>query len=114
MENVLVTLEERMRGADPAMPLHKRLRDAIQGAIVDNVLKAGSTLPSERTLAETLSLSRVTVRKAIESLVEEGLVHRRHGARTEVGSRVEKSPRCEPWIQLPSCSICRVCWLRLL
>lgn len=91
MDGVLEKLEERMGRADPAIPLHKRLRDAIQGAIVDNVLKAGSTLPSERTLSESLSLSRVTVRKAIESLVEEGLVHRRQGARTEVGSRVEKS-----------------------
>ena len=42
-------------------------------------------------LAVALSLSRVTVRKAIEGLVEEGLLRRRHGSKTEIGSRVEKS-----------------------
>ncbi|RYG79390.1 MAG: GntR family transcriptional regulator, partial [Alphaproteobacteria bacterium] len=80
-----------MGASDSAVPLHRQLKDAIESAIVDNALRPGGTLPGERTIAEALSLSRVTVRKAIESLVEDGLVLRRHGARTEVRSRVEKS-----------------------
>lgn len=91
VERLLERLKRDMAGPGSAVPLHKQLRDAIEGAIVDNQLRPGGTLPGERVLAEALSLSRVTVRKAIETLVEEGLVHRRHGARTEVGSRVEKS-----------------------
>ena len=91
MVSLLEKLKDGMKSSDPAVPLHKQLKDAIQGAIVDNIVRPGGTLPGERTIAEALSLSRVTVRKAIETLVEEGLVHRRHGARTEVGSRVEKS-----------------------
>ncbi|KKX33203.1 GntR family transcriptional regulator [Rhizobium sp. LC145] len=73
------------------VPLYKQLKTAIETAIRSNALKAGATLPGERVIAETLSLSRVTVRKALALLEEEGLLNRRHGARTEIGSRVEKS-----------------------
>lgn len=80
-----------MGGAGAGAPLHKQLRAAIEAAIVGGQLKQGAVLPGERVVAEALSLSRVTVRKAIDALVEEGLLRRRHGSRTEVGSRVEKS-----------------------
>ena len=80
-----------MDAIDLSAPLHRRLRAVIENAVKAGFLKPGAVLPSERVLAERLSLSRVTVRKAIEPLVTEGLLHRRHGARTEVGSRVEKS-----------------------
>ena len=91
MDSLLGKLRNDMSAADPVVPLYKQLKDAIERAIVENVLKPGGTLPGERAIADALSMSRVTVRKAIETLVEEGLVQRRHGARTEVGSRVEKS-----------------------
>lgn len=91
MDSLLEQLKRSLDGASADIPLHKRLRSAIEEAVRTNVLKSGAVLPGERVIAEALSLSRVTVRKAIESLVEEGLVHRRHGAKTEVGSRVEKS-----------------------
>ena len=91
VDNLLGKLRDHMGASDPGVPLHRQLRDAIEQAIVSNAIRPGNGLPGERTIAEALSLSRVTVRRAIESLVEEGLVHRRHGARTEVGSRVEKS-----------------------
>jgi GntR family transcriptional regulator len=73
------------------LPLYKRLKRAIEQLILASRLKPGEVLPGERTLAEALSLSRVTVRKCIEGLVEEGLLRRRHGSKTEIGSRVEKS-----------------------
>ncbi len=75
----------------PDVPLYKRLKSALESAIRSNALKAGGVLPGERVLAESLSLSRVTVRKALSLLEEEGLLNRRHGFKTEVGSRVEKS-----------------------
>lgn len=91
MDTLLNKLKRDMESADPVVPLHRQLRSAIEAAIADNSLRPGAPLPGERTVADALSLSRVTVRKAIDALVEEGLLHRRHGARTEVGSRVEKS-----------------------
>jgi GntR family transcriptional regulator len=55
------------------------------------VLGPDEALPPERDLAEEFSVSRITVRKALDGLVNEGLLTRRHGAGTFVASRVEKN-----------------------
>ena len=48
-------------------------------------------LPPERDLAEMLNVSRITVRKAIDELVEDGLLIRKQGSGTFVSNRVEKN-----------------------
>ena len=88
---LLAYLKSEIASTGVDVPLHKRLRSAIEAAILGNRLKSGAVLPGERVMADALSLSRVTVRKAIEALAQEGLLRRRHGSKTEVGSRVEKS-----------------------
>lgn len=47
---------------------------------------SGKTIPSERDLSEAYKLSRTTVRRAIESLVEEGILERRPGSGTFVSA----------------------------
>lgn len=83
-----------------AGPRYMRLQKLIRNAVDSRRLAAGSALPSERDLCEEYSLSRVTIRKAIDGLVEEGLLERRQGAGTFVSEnplkgsaagRVEKS-----------------------
>jgi GntR family transcriptional regulator len=88
---LLESLRHNLASEDGAMPLYKRLRAAIAGMVAAGTLKPGQVLPGERTLAEELSLSRVTVRKSVEALVEDGLLRRRHGSKTEIASHVEKS-----------------------
>lgn len=80
-------------GRAPARVGHAylRLRQSIQQAIETGALESGQPLPSERDLAAQLSLSRVTVRKAIAGLVEDGLLIQRHGAGTYVAERIVKS-----------------------
>jgi GntR family transcriptional regulator len=55
------------------------------------MLGTDDALPPERDLAEELGVSRITVRKAIEGLVKEGLLVRRQGSGTFVSNRVEKN-----------------------
>ena len=76
---------------DSSEPLYRQLGRALKGAIDASALKRGSVIPSERDLSTSLGLSRVTVRKAIEGLVSDGLLDRRQGAKTVVSSRLEKS-----------------------
>ena len=71
-------------------PLYQRLQLALRGAIESGLLGAEEALPPERDLAADFALSRITVRKALDGLVGEGLLIRRQGAGTFVAGRVEK------------------------
>ncbi|OLP58861.1 GntR family transcriptional regulator [Xaviernesmea oryzae] len=96
-DNLLVAeIERALAEASAEGPLYKRLKSALEQAIrgggrAGDALRAGAVLPGERVLAAELGLSRVTVRKALSLLDEEGLISRRQGSRTEIGARVEKS-----------------------
>ena len=88
---LLADLKRQLQTGDTNVPLHRRLKRALESAMTSNELKRGAVLPSERVLSDALGISRVTVRKSIEALEEAGLLRRRHGAKTEVVSPVEKS-----------------------
>ena len=80
-------------GEVTAGPLYLRLKALIQSAIHDGRLRANDALPSEREIASLLEISRVTVRKALTDLVEEGVLTQRRGSGTFVTSsatRVEQ------------------------
>jgi GntR family transcriptional regulator len=68
-----------------------RVRRSLQKMIETGSIEPGHALPSERELAKLLSLSRVTVRKAIAGLADDGLLTQRHGAGTFVADRIVKS-----------------------
>lgn len=72
-------------------PLYRKIVAAIERMIAAGKLKRGALLPSERDLEGRLGVSRVTVRKALDVLIAEGVIRRRQGSRTEVTARVEKS-----------------------
>jgi GntR family transcriptional regulator len=78
---------ERLRAAG-AGPLYLKLRLVIEAAVAEGVLKPGDALPTEREIAEQGGISRVTVRKALDELVEAGLLLRRHGSGTFVARRI--------------------------
>lgn len=65
-------------------PAYLQLRDQLEREIRSGRLGPGSALPSERELSDSLSLSRMTVRRAFEELVAEGLVEQRQGSGTFV------------------------------
>ena len=77
--------------ADNALPLYQQLQRALREAIEKRLLDADDALPAERDLAERFGVSRITVRKAIDGLVGEGLLVRQHGSGTFVRPRVEKN-----------------------
>jgi GntR family transcriptional regulator len=78
---------------DPS-PLYLKVMRAIRLAIEQNLFEPDSALPPERELAELFGVSRITVRKALADLAEQGLLHRRQGAGNFVAAepgRIEKS-----------------------
>lgn len=65
-------------------PLYARVEAALAAEIAAGILPADSQLPTEDRLIERFTVSRTTVRKAVENLVARGLVEIRRGKGTFV------------------------------
>ena len=72
---------------DDQIPLYVQLKESIRSSIVNGELKFGDKIPTELELSEEHKISRITVRKAIEELVEEGYLVKRQGKGTFVNKR---------------------------
>jgi GntR family transcriptional regulator len=60
-------------------PIYRQLRDRVVHMILDGVLKEGDPLPSVRNVAAEYRVNPLTVLKAYQELVDEGLVEKRRG-----------------------------------
>ena len=67
-----------------SVPLYQQVADKFEHAIRQGTLPPGSRIENEVSLADRLELSRPTIRRAIQSLVDAGLIVRRRG----IGSQV--------------------------
>lgn len=70
-----------------AGPLYLQLKRWIEEAVGRGAIKPGDALPSERDLALRVDVSRVTVRKAVQQLVRDGVLVQRHGSGTFVAAQ---------------------------
>jgi len=68
------------------MPVYVTFKEMIKRQIEKGELKPGDKLPSERDLAQSHGLSRMTVRQALTDLVSAGLLYREQGRGTFVSS----------------------------
>ncbi|HEV8190108.1 MAG TPA: PLP-dependent aminotransferase family protein, partial [Ktedonobacterales bacterium] len=93
--------------------------EQLRAAILAGQLRPGTLLPSTRSLARTLALSRTTTFNAYERLVSEGYLVALHGSGTRVSEdapTLTRGPRAEPvatprWLhrpQLPTLDVARV------
>lgn len=76
-----------MRGfaeTDTRLPAYIRLRDTFTARIAKGDWTPDQPIPSEARLAEEFDVSIGTVRKAVDGLVDEGLLERRQGSGTRV------------------------------
>lgn len=60
-------------------PIYEQIVEQIKGKIMQGELKEETALPSVRTLAKELKVSALTVKKAYDTLTEEGLIITVHG-----------------------------------
>ncbi|WP_159981480.1 MULTISPECIES: GntR family transcriptional regulator [unclassified Novosphingobium] len=75
--------------SDEGTPLYLQLARSLREHISSGGIDPGSALPSERDLSEMAGMSRVTVRKGIEQLIDEGVLFRKQGSGTFVARRIE-------------------------
>jgi DNA-binding GntR family transcriptional regulator len=81
-QQVQVTIDR----ASP-VPLYHQLAEQLSRSIVEGQLKPGDPFENEVAVAERLQLSRPTVRRAIQELVDQGMLVRRRGLGTTVANR---------------------------
>ncbi len=82
-ESVMASLFSDLNRNGP-IPLYFQVEQRIEKAIMDGHLPAGARLENEVALGERLNLSRPTIRRAIQDLVDKGLLVRRRGIGTQV------------------------------
>jgi GntR family transcriptional regulator len=70
----MVAAPNPLDAAASSDPLHRQVHDAIAERVAAGQWRPGQRLPSERRLCETFGVSRVTVRRALGALVDEGVL----------------------------------------
>lgn len=68
------------------VPLYFQISRRLQDAVDNGELVPGERLPNEIELADSLAISRPTMRRAIEELVEKGMLTRKRGVGTQVNN----------------------------
>ena len=81
--------EKLAANSNDSTPLYLQLARNLRNHIASGEIDPGSALPSERDLSEITGMSRVTVRKGIDQLIEEGVLFRKQGSGTFVAKRIE-------------------------
>ena len=78
---------------DTAVPLYLQIAQDIKGKIDRKEIAANSRIPTEAELSKAYQVSRITIRKALEILVDEEILVRRQRIGTFVSDKktVKKS-----------------------
>lgn len=62
-----------------SQPIYRQLRDRVVAMILDGAIQEGEPLPSVRNVATETRVNPLTVLKAYQQLVDDGLVEKRRG-----------------------------------
>lgn len=73
-------------------PLYAQLRELLKGQIVDGAFVPGERIPSEDKLNGLYGVSRITIRRALQELVNEGYLVKCPGKGTYVSERLPAHP----------------------
>lgn len=87
IDDILRKLQHTRQGKEA---FYRQLARALRELIERGILRGGEALPSERELVKATGFSRITVRKAIDSLMDDGLISKRHGAGTFVKPQIDQ------------------------
>jgi len=79
-----VPLPEVVVNRSSPVPLYFQVAEQIEGAIHEGRLLPGDRIANEIALADQLGLSRPTIRQAIQTLVDKGMLVRKRGVGTQV------------------------------
>src|ERR1700744_6083451 len=70
------------------VPLHRQLFLVLHDEILRGAMAPGDALPTEQALCDQFGVSRITVRRSLADLAEQGYIERRQGVGSFVRQRV--------------------------
>lgn len=76
-------------------PMYIKIHNQIKRDIENHVYQVGDRIPAERQLAVKFGVSRMTLRQAIKTLEDEGILERRLGSGTYVASQKVQEKKCQ-------------------
>lgn len=87
---------------DSPVPLYAQVAERFEALIADGTLPSGTRLENEIAMGERFGLSRPTMRRAIQVLVDKGLLVRRRGVGTQIvhGSITRRAELSSLWDDL--------------
>jgi GntR family transcriptional regulator len=74
------------------VPIYYQIQQYIREKIKKNEWLVGEAIPSERILSELFEVSRMTIRQAVQGLVDEGVLTRRRGSGTFISNEKVEQP----------------------
>ncbi|SNT18936.1 GntR family transcriptional regulator [Noviherbaspirillum humi] len=77
--------------ADPRLPRYEQIREHLRRRIFAGEWAPGAALPAETELAKEYEVALGTMRKAIELMVDDGLIERLHGKGTFVRGELQQA-----------------------
>ena len=84
-------VQQQLSKASPT-PLYHQLYTVLKNMVIDGTLEYGARMPTEEQLADLFVVSRITAKRAMDELANEGLVERRRGKGTHVIYRYSPKP----------------------
>jgi DNA-binding transcriptional MocR family regulator len=78
------------------VPLHRQLFLVLHDEIARGVLAPGDALPTEQALCDQFGVSRITVRRALADLADQGYIERRQGVDPSCGNAIGWTRRRRP------------------
>jgi DNA-binding LacI/PurR family transcriptional regulator len=81
------------KNTSSSLPQYRRIYNYLYEEIASGKLKAGDRVPSERELCDTFKVSRITSKKALELLSEQGFIFRSPGTGSFVSDNIPLTGR---------------------
>lgn len=85
---------------DAPTPLYFQLYRLLKTCILDGTFQKGMRLPTEKEISREFDISRITAKRSLDELAEEGLVERRRGKGTHVIYEYRQQPVRAPLVAM--------------
>jgi len=79
-------------------PLYFQLFSLLKGMILDGTFAYGDSIPTEKDLAVAFNVSRITAKRSMDELANEGLIERRRGVGSHVTYKYVPKPVRAPLV----------------